>query len=338
MLRSRRRPGPLPPAAGPRSRGRAGAEARRQRGGQPGPCTAPRSPGTRRRPASVAGRAAAGALGGGGDEGCRAAARCPPARPSAGAAAAAVPRARPRARRGLARLAPSRSRPQRDPGRAERQARPAGTGSPGRAEPALRDVFPGGGNGSPAGTRSIVPPRTESARGTHGPRRGQAAAGPRRAWGHPCVIPAFPAAASSPAGAPGAVTEPAPPALPASPLRWGPDQARFGGTRAAISQLGKPRERGDRCSGPAEPLEERDRAGASGEGLREPGEGAAPVPAGGCQPRDAAPGLSQAGWAGVTGLLTVILFISLAASPELCLQRGLVVPAAPALCLDRGLL
>lgn len=97
----------------------------------------------------------------------------------------------------------------------------------------------------------------------------------------------------------------------------------------------------DRARTEAAGAEEHDRTRASGAEVQKPGigrSGAALVPAGGCQPRNAAAGLSRAGWAGVTGLLMVILFISLAASPELCLQQGLVVPAAPALCLDRGLL
>lgn len=248
-----------------------------------------------------------------------------------------MPRARPRARRGLARLAPSRSRPQRDPGRAERQARPAGTGSPGRAEPALRDVFPGGGSGfsrrDPLNRAAAHRERSGNPRPAEGVSRGRA---PTRV-GAPLCYPGLSCGRLVPRRCSRCGNRAR--AFPPCP------HPRFGGAgsgplrRNASGDLPAGEAEGaGRCSGPAEPLGERDRAGASGAGVREPGEGAAPVPAGGCQPRDAAPGLSQAGWAGVTGLLMVILFISLAASPELCLQRGLVVPAAPALCLDRGLL
>lgn len=111
------------------------------------------------------------------------------------------------------------------------------------------------------------------------------------------------------------------------------------------SRLGKPGKRGDGQARPCPYLGGRRRGarpdgsewcgGTEAKGRKEQG---SPGTCRRVSARDAAAGLSQAGWAGVIGLLMVILFISLAASPELCLQQGLVVLAAPALCLDRGLL
>lgn len=84
-----------------------------------------------------------------------------------------MPRAGAAPRQGLTRLAPSRSRPHRDPGRADRRARP---GTPGRTETGR---LPGGTGGSQAGIHSfMLLPATRTARGTHARRREQAAAVP----------------------------------------------------------------------------------------------------------------------------------------------------------------
>lgn len=244
-----------------------------------------------------------------------------------------MPRARPRARPGLCprsssprvRLAPARCRPQLQPERAERQARPAGTGSPGRAELIPRGCSAAGAV-LPSGPAAVPLPSPARTLGTHVPRMEATRV----------AAPTTLAEASSPGPAPCAFPHCRPQLRwdrigPASALGERPfsagEAAEAGHDQALLgpvpSALGRPR---------------RAAASRSCAGVREPGQSAAPVPAAGCQLRDAAPGLSQGGRAGVSGLLMVILFISLAASPELCLQRGLVVPAAPALCLDRGLL
>lgn len=174
------------------------------------------------------------------------------------------------------------------------------------------------------------------------------AEGPSRCWtpagvGAPLRDPcgSYPCRGTPPAG-PGAVAERAPSHHAAIPPLVEPDRARFGATLAATSRPGKPGKpgkRGKRGSARARPwpsapaaLQRGERRGAAG--------ARAGLGPGTCR-RVSAPtcsGLCQAGWAGVTGLFTAILFISLAASPELCLQRGLVVPVVPAFCLDRGLL
>lgn len=341
--------GPLPPAAGPRCRSAALAEARRRAGAVHGAAL----PGARGR-GRDRGRgkskdrsetrqrcSAFWALLGG--RGIRGAFQLLTLQPPCRGPGTGPGRLCPRSLAPWARLAPARCRPQLHPGRAERQARPAGTGSPGGAGLAPRGGSEAAGAVAPPGPASLPPPGRPG-RGPLPP----AAADPGGCSGDAGVAggqgrsqPGHDSRGSTPGGprfCPGGAGS--------GPLRRaesGPGSRRGKARKRLRPELSGPaRPRLARpCPGPSAPGRGAPGATAGASGgvpVRDPGEGAAPVPAGGRQPWDAAPGLSQAGWAGVTGLLMVILFISLAASPELCLQRGLVVPAAPALCLDRGLL